>query len=392
MQLYMGDCLTRYTCFYVKLIKIISAGRNHMKKNILKKILIAGGIIFGVLFLVVAAYYVYITLDYHRLPDEISIASTDNNQAEMAVNHKYKMITYNIGYGSYPPDYSFFMEGGKESIARSAESVIETINNDIELLKEYSPDLILLQEVDIDGTRSHHINQYELFADQFADYNSLYAINYDSSYMFYPILKPIGKNKSAMALLSKFSVASTLRRSLPIATDYTKYFDLDRCYTISEIPVDNGKMLHLYNVHFTAYGGSDQIREQQTKIFAEDICNSLKNGNYVICGGDFNSNIRPDLHDEANISEHSPMWEKPFLMEMLPDQVAFCQEQFLDMPIATTRTLGTPYDKITAKLLIIDGFIVSSNVNVSTITTIDNSFLYSDHNGVYIEFSLEDNN
>ena len=35
----------------------------------------------------------------------------------------YRVASYNIGFGAYSNDYSFFMDGGKESRARSPEAV-----------------------------------------------------------------------------------------------------------------------------------------------------------------------------------------------------------------------------------------------------------------------------
>ena len=71
----------------------------------------------------------------------------------MSENESYTIASYNIGYGSYPPDYTFFMGEGKESVGRSKENVIENILGSANLLKEYNLDFILLQEVDIEANR-----------------------------------------------------------------------------------------------------------------------------------------------------------------------------------------------------------------------------------------------
>ena len=41
-----------------------------------------------------------------------------------------------------------------------------------------------------------------------------------------------------------FPITSALRRSLPIETGFTKLLDLDRCYSVSRIPVDGGGVRH----------------------------------------------------------------------------------------------------------------------------------------------------
>lgn len=38
---------------------------------------------------------------------------------------EYSALTYNIGFGAYTPDFSFFMDGGKFSWAKSKDSVLK---------------------------------------------------------------------------------------------------------------------------------------------------------------------------------------------------------------------------------------------------------------------------
>jgi mRNA deadenylase 3'-5' endonuclease subunit Ccr4 len=221
-------------------------------------------------------YVIYVFVGYKRIADNTEISATNVSNLTLETDKEYSILTYNIGYGSYPQDYTFFMEGGKESIARSYNDVMQNINGSVSLIKQYNPDIILLQEVDIKGDRSYKINEFEQFRNSFNEYNSLYAINYDTSYLLYPLTHPVGKNTSSIALFSKFLINSTTRRSLPISNGFSKFFDLDRCYTVSEIDISNGKKLYLYNVHLTAYGGSDDIRKEQTKMISNDMNEKIK--------------------------------------------------------------------------------------------------------------------
>ncbi len=49
------------------------------------------------------------------------------------------------------------------------------------------------------------------------------------------------------------------------------FFDLDRCYSISRIPVENGKELVIFELHMSAYGNSDAIREGQIRMLCNDM-------------------------------------------------------------------------------------------------------------------------
>ena len=72
------------------------------------------------------------------------------------------MVTANLGFGAYNRDFDFFMDGGTGSVAESPEVVREDILGSAEAIRALSPDFVLFQEVDTDGTRSHHIDEYEL--------------------------------------------------------------------------------------------------------------------------------------------------------------------------------------------------------------------------------------
>ena len=118
------------------------------------------------------------------------------------------------------------MDGGKESRARSKESVLECVNGSAQNALSFDPDIVLFQEVDTDSTRSWHVNQKEIIRtafDQTGNWDSVFAQNYHSAYLMYPLNKPHGT-------LSRMDITSSLRRSLPIATSFKKILDLDRCY------------------------------------------------------------------------------------------------------------------------------------------------------------------
>ena len=145
------------------------------------------------------------------------------------------------------------MDGGKESRARSKDAVIENVSSYAEAVAQLNPDFMLFQEVDIDGTRSYHVDERKPLLSQTlstdnTSRNYTFAQNYDSPYLFYPILEPHGKNKSGMLTISNMEITESIRRSLPIEDGFMKLLDLDRCYSVNRIPTENGKELVLYNL------------------------------------------------------------------------------------------------------------------------------------------------
>jgi len=356
---------------------------NKVVKRILYTIL---GIIVT-LILVVASYFLYIYIDYDRLDDylQLNVDILSERNGAVALNTPYSIITYNIGYGSNEQDYSFFMDGGTSSWAKSEEGLKTNIKNIADDVKGLHSDFVLLQEVDVDGTRSYHFNELEYLEPTLSYSNYVFAQNYDSPFLFYPITEPHGATKAGLLTGTSFNITDSVRRSLPIATNFNKFFDLDRCYSLSHIPVDNGKNLTLINIHLSAYGGNPSIRESQVAVLSGDIKKELDSGNYVIIGGDFNHNLRV-----GNYTDY-PDWAQPFPRELLPKNTQFGFEvaQLAEIEHDSGRNLDTPYEKGKTLTVLLDGLIVTSNIEVEYYTTIDWQYLRSDHDPVFMRFKLK---
>ena len=159
------------------------------------------------LLLSIVGYLLYVVLTYSRIPDNV-LLDVDGGAEEQAVRvgKEYTIVTQNIGFGAYTDDFTFFMDGGKESRAESAESVKACINAALDKVSSLNPDFILFQEVDLDSTRSHHIDQYAMLRERLLGFSSVKAINYDSAYLMYPFLEPHGASYSSMATFSHFEI------------------------------------------------------------------------------------------------------------------------------------------------------------------------------------------
>ena len=107
-----------------------------------------------VVVLVVGGYFAYVFLTYSRIEDNVDLTVEGNSQEPAKTGREYTAVSYNIGFGAYTADFTFFMDGGKESRARSRESVLECVNGSAQNALSFEPDIVLFQEVDTDSTRS----------------------------------------------------------------------------------------------------------------------------------------------------------------------------------------------------------------------------------------------
>ena len=360
------------------------ARSNSKAKTILKVI----AIILAVIILIVGGYLIYVFASYHRIEDnkQLTIDKRGDTIGKASVNETYSIMSYNIGFGAYESDYSFFMDGGESSWAKSKEDLIRNIDGIGNDVKEVNPDIVILQEVDTNGTRTYHVDEAEQLKNIFGYSNYVFSQNFDSPFLFWPLTEPHGKNQSGLLTCSSLEFTSSLRRSLPVSTSVKRIVDLDRCYSITRIPVENGKELVIFNVHLSAYGSDASVREGQLGMLTGDIQKEVDNGNYIICGGDFNHNLRGES------GEGVPDWAQPFPKEKLPSGTAlgFDKAEELDIEHNTCRNSDIAWIPGTTFTVLADGFIVSDNIEVQIYKSLNWDFQRSDHDPIYMEFKLLD--
>lgn len=379
-------------------------GRKKMKnkrtqKSILRKILHCTLSVSALLLVVFIIYFLYVLLTYKRLPDHMKLEVEEplqkvgkkEEEDRLQKGKEYSAISYNIGFGAYTPEFSFFMDGGKSSVAESKESVIRTVEGAAKHTVKSNPDFALIQEVDIQGTRSYHVNEYNIFNTVLAEYYKVLAINYNSAFLFYPPYKPHGKNKSGIVTYSKYPFIASERRSLPISESLSKLLDLDRCYSISRIEVSDEKEFVIFHIHLSAYGNDKAVREGQVGMLLEDMEKEYAKGNYIICGGDFNHELK-ETEAKKEVEGDTPTWAHPFPKDKLSKHFYFgidrLEEEKKEI-FPTSRNANIPYSPQNSQLNTLDGFIFSDNIECTYYNTIESGFLYSDHEAVSVRFILK---
>lgn len=336
------------------------------------------------LVLVVVGYLTYVFASFHRIDDNLALDVKNPVSKKAEIGVEYSILTWNMGFGAYSDDYSFFMDGGKYSRAFSKEAAITNITSMTEKVVELSPDFVYVQEADIGSTRSYQVDERELILGYLTEYTSVFAQNYDSPYLFYPFSCPHGKSRSGIITASKYNIESSLRRQLPIETGLTKFLDLDRCYSVTRVPTENGKTLVLYNTHLSAYTSDGVIATEQLKMLIADMEKEYKAGNYVICGGDFNKDLLGNSSAVFGVSGEDFTWAQPIPDELIPSWLT----KVACSNAPSCRNADRPYDD-TNFVLTIDGFFVSDNVKITFSEVLDCKFEHSDHNPVLMKFVLE---
>ena len=346
--------------------------------------------------LLIAAYVVYVFASWRRLPDNLPLDVTPAASAvngDVEAGGSYRLVTCNVGFGAYSDDFSFFTDGGRESRARSAQAAEENITGAVSAALDLNPDFLLLQEVDVDGTRSCHVDELALTRRLAGEtYNSTFAQNYDSPYLLWPLSAPHGANRAGQVTFSRYPIASALRRSLPIEEGVMKVVDLDRCYSVSRIPVlpkEGGEVrdLVLYNLHLSAYTSDGTIAEEQLKLLFADMLSEYERGNYAVAGGDFNKDLLGNSDAVFGVSGENYTWAQPIPPDLIPRGLAVVAPDGGAAAVPSCRNADGPYGP-DSYVVTVDGFIVSGNVSVASAWVRDTGFRWSDHNPAVLDFTL----
>lgn len=354
----------------------------HMKK-ILKALLI----IVLVIISVAAAGLGWLSANEYKPDDvtEISVMRAASNQKTLHIGDTISLMSWNIGYAGLGKDSDFFMDGGQEVAAADRATVysyLNGINRAIYAANVKTPDIRLFQEVDENSSRTYGINEIKHIGKD----NTAYAYNFSTPFVPYP-LPPIGKVNSGLLTSTAYPINYAERVSLPCPFDWpVSAVNLKRCLLASYIPIANSdKYLVVVNMHLEAYDDGEG-KVAQTKQLLSYIQKEYEKGNYVIAGGDFNQEFPGAL--DAYPNSHTDLWA-PGLLEsdMLPEAWQFAY----DLSTPTCRLLNQPYepeDTENTQYYVIDGFILSPNVKLNSVETLDYGFEYSDHNPVSMSITL----
>lgn len=295
------------------------------------------------------------------------------------------LLSWNIGYAGLGKDMDFFYDGGSKVRAPLAKYQ-EWLNGIYSFLAGADTlDIIMLQETDMKAKRSYYINQVDVLAAVFAGFTYSFAVNYDVPFIPFPVLSPMGKVSSGLLSLSRFTTHSAARISAPVNFSWPRrLFFPDRCLLMLRIPVWDGKELVVINLHQSAWEEGAALRKRETELIRETVLHEYEKGNYVIAGGDWNQN--PPGLDTCIVNSDNRIrsLEDPMPAHLLPQgwQWAFS----LNGP--TNRDLHQTYIEGTTTTTLIDYYLVSPNIKVTEITTLDLDFQDSDHQPVYLRVSL----
>ena len=351
------------------------------------------GIILLVVVLALAIFIGYLsatTLNHEKETASLS-APGEFSTGTLANGDSFSLVSWNLGYGSLGRESDFFMDGGQQSRPENQQTVDKNIAGIIEQLRpdgrDWMADFMLLQEVDSGSKRSYGVVETDLISEG-VGFTSAYALNYKCAFVPIPLSSPLGKVTSGVFTLASTEITDAERVALPCPFSWPmSVANLKRCLLVTRVPLEGTEQeLVLVNLHLEAYDdGEGKIA--QTAALMDFLAQEYEKGNYIIAGGDFNQTFPGAL--EKYPIKNAELWTPGVLDESdLPGE----GWQFVaDLETPTCRLLNQPYDPASpaTQYYVIDGFIVSPNVRVDSVETVDAGFEFSDHNPVLMNVTLQ---
>ncbi len=202
-----------------------------------------------------------------------------------AIPDTLKVMTWNIRYGS--ARILLFYEGWGDRCNMTKSEIESNLDQIEKKIKEVNPDILFLQEVDVDSKRTAYIDQLQHILDNtnlnYAYYASIWKSDFVPS-------DGIGRINMGNAIVSKYPLSNGTRIALPMSSNQSaleKYFWFHRNILKARITVSQGKTLHLLTMHDDAWT-TDGTKKKQIETFKEELDALSQNGDIFVAGGDFN--------------------------------------------------------------------------------------------------------
>lgn len=197
-----------------------------------------------------------------------------------------KVMTWNIrfGIGRGP----WFGDACGDKVIYTTDEIIATLTALADRINYVQPDVLLLQEVDINCTRSAYVDQLQWLLDHTYFNYAVYGSQWKSK--FIPS-DGLGRMDEANAILSRWPLAEAKRIQLGLRQDQgalTRYFYERCCMVKAKISIPGFKDFYAVNIHASAFA-TDDTKHQHIVAFKEELDKITAASGWFVAGGDLNT-------------------------------------------------------------------------------------------------------
>jgi len=204
------------------------------------------------------------------------------SQPDSAVTVMTWNIRFAIGRGEW------FGDACGDKVVYSEDEILAKLQSIVDRINQVKPDILLLQEVDINSKRSAYVDQLRWILDR-TDFNyAVYGLQWKAQ--FIPS-DGLGRLHEANAILSRWPIAEATRIQLPLREDQgalTRYFYERCCMVKAKIDIPGVADFYAVNIHASAFA-TDDTKHQHIINFKSELDNIVAGGGWFVAGGDLNT-------------------------------------------------------------------------------------------------------
>lgn len=287
------------------------------------------------------------------------------------------VLNWNLGYAGLGKDSDFIADGGEHFFPPSKDAVLNNLEGIRNVITTNKADMHIFQEISEPDMLTLGVNVLAGVRDSLPNDN-WYFTN-DISTRFIP-----RKNAMHHGMASFSSLKTDPVQTIRLPLEPTRLNGvLKRQYhmQVREFKDANGAEWAVFNIHLSAFDENGNVRVQQFERLLEIVDEFYQDGKHVVIGGDWNMQLIPT--DFA----HTTTQKYLFWLKTLPhESIKPGWKMRVDENTPTVRTNERPFVKGENYTTIIDGFLISPNVDIVSMTTIDTNFEFTDHQPVLGEF------
>lgn len=198
---------------------------------------------------------------------------------------KIKVMTWNIRFGA--GRIPWFGDSCGDRVILTEEEVTVNLQGIAQVIGQIQPDILLINEIDIDSKRTAYIDQVQWLLDHTWFNYATFASNWKAQ--FIPS-DGLGRMNMGNAVFSRWKISKARRLQLSLRgdqDDLTTYFYLRRNILETKIELPGLDKFYVVNSHLEAFSTDDTKKKQVGELLSE-LKELEEDGAIIIFGGDFN--------------------------------------------------------------------------------------------------------
>lgn len=286
------------------------------------------------------------------------------------------VLTWNLGYGGLGADSDFIADGGKSFFPPSPQAVSRNIAGIVQTVKSIDADVYVFPESAKPSPLNFWRDLQGALRGTMPHTARVFSADILTRWAPWPLRFEHGMAMYSRKFVGMLNVEPLTREPDKIAGVISR----DYSVRIIRVQVEGKSDWVILGVHLAAFDKGADVRRKQLAEVMRYAKVLHEQGSPVIVAGDFNMVLAQTCFRTTTEPKYIE-WIHNFPMDALPAGWRIGA----DPRTPTVRTNERPYRAGENYTTVVDGFIVSPDVDIESVTTRDLGFAFSDHQPVLLK-------